>query len=186
MYQLGVRHLIFKEDDWYEVHDRDLEAEIRRSFTEAQHPGLRAKWGLRCRTGRQGEREPRCYVIALWISHEGHTVGFKPPTVAERSRICGIANLASDLRLTDNQLFDGQGNFFDSGALAMRMHGSIAPWLKDKIDLPRHAWDRPIDIAQMYADLRQSAGARGRGAHAKAHPVPRDLVLLPQSSHEIA
>ena len=49
------------------------------------------RMGLAFRTEGQGAHESACYAIAMWITHECHTIGIRPPSVAERFRICGIA-----------------------------------------------------------------------------------------------
>ena len=99
------------------------------------------------------------------------------PTVDERSRICGIANFAAEFGLNENQLSDGQGNVFDLGALAMRMCRSIGPWHRDGIDLPHHNWFRPLDISQMYEDLRQTVSARGLPSM-RSRTQPRATLCL--------
>ena len=138
---------------------------------------LRAGWQLIERGLATGEREREAIPTAQWIAANGESLGFRTPSVDERSRAMGMAAYLDSFRglgMDELQLFNAQGNSLYRAAIAMRVREALATWTSGG-DLPRHAYPDPASVVTVYEGLR--AEVLRAGAPACAHPFPRDLHI---------
>ena len=110
---------------------------------------------------------------------EGHTIGIRPPSLLERSRICGIQDWAHELGLSMTQLWSAQGNYFDPAAIQIRLHGHVVPFLRGNIDFPRHLYVHPSFFVELYQHLLAEVAAGTYGEGAVLSPLPPDLLNFP-------
>ena len=176
-YQLRACFLLYFEDSWGAIPTEDIEAEVGRRLPPIH--GLRDSWELLCRTGGRDSNEHGCSAIASWISQEGRSIGIRPPSLLERSRICGIDAWADELQLPPSLLWSAQGNFFDPAAIKVRLHGYIVPFLRGEIDLPRHKYVHPSFFPELFQHLRELVVAGSSGMDAVLSPFPPDLIHFP-------
>ena len=128
-YQYMAPHLLYRLDaNWMMIPDRCLHAEVRRLLP----PELKPAWNMLAVNpqGREAERDTE--PAAIWLAQHGATLGARPPNVTERGRAAGIHELCQGLLaqgLTPQELFDAQGNAFDTDAFRSRVQTPLLAWL---------------------------------------------------------
>ena len=128
-YQYMAPHLLYRIDaNWRLVPDLCLHAEVRRLLP----PELKQAWNMLAVNpqGREAERETE--PAAIWLAQHGAALGARPPNVTERGRAAGIHELCQGLLaqgLTPQELFDAQGNAFDTDAFRSRVQAPLLAWL---------------------------------------------------------
>ena len=162
-YQYMAAHLLFRLDaSWLQVPDRCLHAEVRRLLP----PELKRAWNMLAVNpqGRDAEREAE--PAAIWLAHHGAALGARPPNVTERGRAAGTHELCQGLLaqgLTPQELFDAQGNAFDTDAFRSRVQAPVLAWLGGQPLPPaslmaplalRHHYSRMVERVSVDPDLR--------------------------------
>ena len=97
----------------------------------------------------------------MWVAEHGQQHGFRVPDTTERSRAYGMRSYLTSLGLTDQQLFDAQGNVFDKDALLTRIGCPIARWLEKGASLPPPTSPHPSTIRELYETLRDEVASEG-------------------------
>ena len=83
------------------------------SAIRAQLPvEVREGWMTIARNMITGQNERGAEDAAAWISRHGPTVGFRVPNVRERARAMGMGSYLDELGLSEQELYDAQGNSF--------------------------------------------------------------------------
>jgi hypothetical protein len=116
--------------------------------------------------------EPQADRTALWITTHGPRHGFRPPTTAERSAALGLDEYLPRLGLSEVEVYNLQGNSFDTEALRMRACGPLRAIANGDI-VSGHTFPTPSRILGMYASVRAHVEQLGLGA--VSSPFPADL-----------
>eukprot|EP00972_Heterocapsa_arctica_P092713 13673059-Heterocapsa_arctica.AAC.1 len=96
-------------------------AQITFAISHAMPEALREGWRLLANSQIHAHNEHTALPTARWIADHGPHLGFRTPTISERSKAFGILEYVDRLQLNDRQKFDAQGNAFDKSALIKRM-----------------------------------------------------------------
>ena len=133
---------------------------------------VRPGWGLIARnlTSPQSERDTE--EVAAWIASHGTEHGFRTPNVRERGRAMGMMGYLEELELSEQDLYDAQGNSFDPQAVLLRMQKSVADWARGE-DLVRHEFPSAASVNEAFAVVRDYV--RMRVLNGVDYPFPHDL-----------
>jgi hypothetical protein len=162
-YQYMAAHLLYRLDgDWLRVPDLCLHMEVRRRLP----PELKQAWNQLALNPQGREAERLAEPAAVWLANSGAELGARTPNVTERGRAAGIHDLCQGLLaqgLTNEELFDAQGNAFDADAFRSRVQAPVLAWLEGRptphADLmPPAALRRHYD--QLVARVSQDADLR--------------------------
>ena len=111
---------------WHGLDMATASARIRRTLPAE----LRRAWALLQGGATRGEEEREAERAAEWIGRYGEQHGFRPPNLAERSRVTGCAEYLESLGLDARALFDANGNHFDRCVVALRIGHPVMQWLQ--------------------------------------------------------
>ena len=90
----------------------------------------------------------------------------------------GLAGYMDELRLSEADAYDDQGNHFDFEAIIMRIGPSLRTWIQGA-QLPLHEFPPPDLCVPAYEDLRRWVSVQGHVT--MPHPFPPDLRVEMQS-----
>ena len=130
---------------------------------------LRDAWAMLHRGVLRGGAERGAERVADWIGRNGERHGFRPPNLAERSRVTGSAGYLEGLELPARALYDGQGNHFDRCVVPWRISRPVVRWTRGE-ELPRHAYPDVAHIEEGYQRLRTGVAADGIPVQDEAVP----------------
>eukprot|EP00972_Heterocapsa_arctica_P036947 5439157-Heterocapsa_arctica.AAC.1 len=88
-------------------------AQITFAISHTMPEALREGWRLLANSQINAHNEHTVLPTVRWIADDGTNLGFRTPTISERSRAFGILEYVNRLQLNDRQKFDAQGNAFD-------------------------------------------------------------------------
>ena len=84
----------------------------------------------------------------------------------------GLAGYMDELRLSEADAYDVQGNHFDFEAIILRIGSSLCNWIQGA-QLPLHTFPPPDLIVPAFEDLRRWVSAQGHVT--MPHPLPPDV-----------
>ena len=151
---------------WHEFDMRTVKHRIRRLLPDHLHSAFHRV----CRGDtRDHEADVRGY--SEWLIHEGPRHGIRFPNLAERARSTGRPDYLAGLRLSEYDLFQATGNYFDPDALRYRV---LAPRTQAILtECPAPAPMSPAALADAYDRLLR--GISGVRCQISPGPFPADL-----------
>ena len=78
----------------------------------------------------------------------------------------------NDLGLSEQEMYDAQGNSFDPQALMIRMQDGVRQWTRDG-QSARHQYPAMYAVSDAFDTVQRYVAERGLGG--VAHPFPHDL-----------
>ena len=72
-----------------------------------------------------GANERELEGAAGWISQHGDAAGFRIPNTRERGRAMGMGAYLTAVGLSEQELYDAQGNSFDPHAIVVRLRDGL-------------------------------------------------------------
>ena len=84
----------------------------------------------------------------------------------------GMGGYLNDLGLSEQEMYDAQGNSFDPQALLVRMQAGLRQWARGEMRT-RHEYPGMDAVANAFGTVQRYVADRGLGGC--AHPFPHDL-----------
>ena len=109
-----------------------------------------------------------------WLLRHGPELGFRPPTIDERSRAMGATAYLNEMGLSERALFDGQGNAFDRGLRMATIGPAITRYLHGD-GVPSWTCPSPDAVAAVYNEVK--AMLTLRRLPTVERPVPPEVEL---------
>ena len=132
----------------------------------------RIGWMLIARNLVSGANEREAEGAAGWISQHGEAAGFRIPNTRERARAIGMGAYLAALGLSEQEMYDAQGNSFDPHAIVMRLRDGIRQWAAGG-PVGRHQYPSMDAVAGAFEDVKRYVSDRGLGGCTR--PFPHDL-----------
>ncbi len=172
------KRLLYRKGSlWPHVPQQNLE----RLVSERAPEELRAGWRFILTHGRQGSEADAERLTAWLASHEAE-LGFRTPSVDERSAALGLSELDAQLNLTEEERYNAQGNAMDPTAMQIRLAPLLRAWAQGPTTLPRHTFPAPHELLciaeRLRRDLLTTYGPDGDGSitESSLHQPPLPFV----------
>ena len=134
-YQCKTKYLLFWKPTCEDVPYNEISSNIRALMPADIQPGWDA---IKHDMALDPDHRMVADAAAAWLVDFGTAHGVRPPNTEERSRLQGIEEYAQRLGLSNNDLYNAQGNMFDPAAIASRLADFVLPALHGIQNLQKH------------------------------------------------